>query len=229
MSNTKTIQRIIKIFRVFSIVCIVFCAVGIAYSITALAITLIHHFLPAAAENRVFSAIAEYVGHGEFEHSLAFLLSCLISFIGDGYLHRAFHHYLDHELEEGTPFTTEGARLIFISGIKTIIIAPIVMIINRLIHLALGVTFTEIFTLSPNIEFGLALILLSKVFLAGCELIQKHKEGTERIEALERENSALSLEMQRRTSPQEESQSQQKNTQRFGFLSIFTKSKKRNK
>lgn len=226
MTNAETIQKVIKIFRVFSAVCIVFCICGTVYSVFGLAVILIHHFIPGAASQEFIAQIAEYVGHGEFNHSLAFLLSCLFTFICDGYLHRCFHHYLDYELREGTPFTERGAKLVFIDGIKTIALSTLLLLLNQLIHLWLDVKFTELFSLSPNIEFGLALILLSKVILTGCEMIQKNREKNEQIEALERENSELTLEMQMRTSSQSQKKPSRSKTKGFSFSSLFTKSKK---
>ena len=85
--------------------------------------------------------------------------------------------YLRHEIHEGTPYTTEGAKELREIGVHIIVHPVITASIITIIYVLCGRDFPAFFTESSyiGILFGVVLVFVSLILRYGAELEKKEK------------------------------------------------------
>ncbi len=174
MSNLEKIQKGMRVLQILSKIILVFAVVGtVLASIAAMLVAVgvlnmenqFLHFLSVSAE----------MNKGQLAGTLT---AVAIALLLGGILTAFFYRYFTTELKEGTPFTNAGADGIKRLGIKTVLYAISMYIIDGICE-EIGLTEWHRFDDAGGIVFGIFLILLAVVVRYGAELEQKEKARRE--------------------------------------------------
>lgn len=182
MESLKTIQKLSKLGKILSKIVYVFCLVGLILCIIG-GLGLI--FISESFE------LANIKIHGLIESNINFskeiiyaaLIIGIIELACEMYISKQAQKYFEYELEEGTPFTEEGANKIKRLGLIVIFIPLVASFVS-----ALGFEIakqTMNFTGKLDINFdisltlGITFLILSAIFRYGSSLIKNKTENKE--------------------------------------------------
>ena len=173
--SLKTIQTFAKIGKIIANICFIFSiigAIGCLIAVSAIVGTKDLEF-----EGQTVVGLVEATGIN-FVTTVFSCASAIVICIGSAIVAKLAVNYLSNELEDGTPFTYNGAKELFRLGILS-------MAIPAGISVVLGIAFTvtklfwppldesALINDSISITVGLMLIIMSFVFKHGAELDEK--------------------------------------------------------
>ncbi|MBR3934861.1 MAG: hypothetical protein IKJ68_13270 [Clostridia bacterium] len=160
MKILNIIQKIVKIARVLVIIAISMFFGGAVYELILVGTELLTHGSKAIDMNLITHAL-EHVVH----------------FVANGILLLFVFRYLRHEIHDGTPYTTEGAKELREIGVHIIVHPVITASIITIIYVLCGRDFPAFFTESSyiGILFGVVLVFVSLILRYGAELEKKEK------------------------------------------------------
>lgn len=166
MKILNIIQKIVRIARVLVVIAISMFFGGAVYELILVGIELLTHGSEAIDMDLVTHAL-EHVVH----------------FVANGILLLFVFRYLRHELHDGTPYTTEGAKELREIGVHIIVHPVITASIITIIYVICDREFHSFFTESSyiGILFGLVLVFVSLILKYGAEL-EKNKKNREKEE-----------------------------------------------
>ena len=168
MKTLETIQKSFKVFEVLTKVAEILCIVGASIcTVTALCAVVWQN---GGHVFSIFGAPIEPFFEGDLPTAYVKLLALTLTITADAVLLGFAHHYLQHEQEDGTPFTEKGAQRLKKLGIRCIYIPIIALSVSAAIVAWQGVSNLDIAGNLPSTVFGIGLILVSLVFRYGAEL-----------------------------------------------------------
>lgn len=106
----------------------------------------------------------------ELNQMIGELLSDVVYALTEGILLLFAYRYLKRELEDGTPFTAEGAKQVKRLGIQTIVMPLAAAILSAVICECFDLTCPGDWGNGASLALGVALILFSLVLRHGAEL-----------------------------------------------------------
>ena len=179
MESLKTIQKLSKLGKILSKIVYVFCLVGLILCIVG-GLGLI--FIPETFE------IANIKIHGLIDSNFNFskeiiyaaLIIGIIELACEMYISKQSQKYFEYELEEGTPFTEEGANKIKRLGLIVIFIPLVASFISALgfeiAKQAMNFTGKLDINFDISLTLGIAFLILSAIFKYGSSLKIENKE-----------------------------------------------------
>ena len=173
--SLKTIQTFAKVGKVIANICFIISIIGAIGCV--IAVSAILGVKDLEIEGRTVVGIVESTGVN-FVTTVFSCSSAIVTCIGSAVLAKFATNYFSNELEDGTPFTYNGAKELLRLGILS-------MAIPAAISVILGIAFTVTKLFWPpldeaalvnepiSITVGLMLIIMSFVFKHGAELEEK--------------------------------------------------------
>lgn len=173
MQSLKNVQTWAKVFKVFTIIAIVFLSIGIVAGIVSfISITNqsifeeINKLLIENGEDAITSLTAPN------------LLISVISMVSMLVVEILTLKYINKELADGTPFTYDGAKQLFHLAIIGLVLPVVASLISTVVVLSYGIAFADVEENLNGVSLGYAigLIVLSQVFKYGAEVREKKCE-----------------------------------------------------
>lgn len=172
MESLEKIQKVSNVFRVLTKIAMIISIVGGCIALVA---------APCAM---VWKAGGQVIG---LDYDVLFDLTkefkwddvIVRCFVGatfafaDAILFGTAYAYFNRELEDGTPFTEGGSKLLKKLGIKMIVVPIVALVIAEVICVCYGVDMPDTWGNEIPVSFGLMLILISMIFRYGAELEKK--------------------------------------------------------
>jgi hypothetical protein len=188
MNNTlQTIQTLSKVGKILSRIIYIFCIVGLCFCIVGIIGVALG--TPALKLGGVTIDSLLQNEEGKTVGTLyAYMAAGAIVCIGEGVLAKFAEKYFRRELEDGTPFTLDGAKELLQLGVLSICLpvgaqAAAQIVYKILAKMMEGVEPPE---LEPagSIAVGVLILILSLVCRYGAELIAKQNEsGTDHADS----------------------------------------------
>ena len=178
MESLKTIQKVSKIGKVFSKVIFILCLVSlIVFVIGGLCVYLLPSNIEITKDSLPF--LEESNINVSKNSVYDALIVASIGVITALIVAKKAEEYFEFELQEGTPFTEEGAKKIKKLGL-TVIFAPIIAsIVSLIIHIIIKALLGDVGEIEINydvsITMGLVFLFLSAVFRYGAALKENNK------------------------------------------------------
>ena len=172
MQSLKNVQTWAKVFKVLTIIAIVFLSIGIVSSIICF-FALSNQELMAEVNKMLIENFKEQ------EIALVDQQSMLIAFFqmcGGLAIAILTLIYLNKELKDETPFTHSGAKNLFWLGILSLIIPAFVCIVTGIVEMCYGTELNDVATFAPDFGFAICLIVLSQIFKYGADMRDKRIE-----------------------------------------------------
>ena len=173
MKTLQTIQTISKIAKIVSKVISVCCIVGLCMCIVGIVCLAIGAptFMIGDVTLETFLLNEKDTSMGSLYATMA---TCAIGCISSAILARFAVRYFDRELEDGTPFTLDGAKELFRLGILTICIPIGTQILAQITQALLIELMTDVkppeLELGGAVSIGAMLLVLALVCRYGAEL-----------------------------------------------------------
>ncbi len=179
MKSLNTIQTLMKIARVISIIVLVFSIIGMVSSaVGGLSLYLIKDIDFGAIEIEEGITLGD-VTFDEFTPSIeAVYFSVIISFIAclvEVILSDRARRYFKFAIKEGTPFTFDGAKKLKNLGILYIVLSVVAVIVEGVLFFLFTLTygdrisFSEV-TYGTSIGTGIMMLIFALVFKHGAEM-----------------------------------------------------------
>lgn len=164
MKFLNTIQKVVKVARILVIIAISLFFAGALYELILIGIEFLTHGTKAVNIESVLHAM-EHVVH----------------FVANGILLLFVFRYIRHEIHDGTPYTSAGAKELREIGVHTIVHPVITGSIITIIYVLCGKEFPAFFSESSyiGILLGVILVFVSLVLRYGAELERNLKNKDE--------------------------------------------------
>lgn len=173
MSSLKMLQVLSKIAWVFSKIVRILCIIGLCGCFVGIAVLTVGAHTVKVGGVTFYSLIKNSSGFG-MESLYAVMVAGMILCLGEAILAQYAEHYFRRELQDGTPFTQEGAKELQRLGIRTICVSIGSAILAQIAQAAVTALLHggEELTLEGGASVGLGVVflILSVVFRYGAEL-----------------------------------------------------------
>lgn len=173
MQSLKNVQTWAQVFKVFTIIAIVFLSIGIVAGLISF-ISITNQGIFEEINNLLIENGDEAITHLTAPNLLISIISMLASLVVEILTLK----YINKELADGTPFTYDGSKQLFWLAIIGLILPAVASAISGIIVLSYGITFAEVEETITGVSFGYAigLIILSQIFKYGAELREKKSD-----------------------------------------------------
>lgn len=179
MKTLNTIQTLSKIGKVLSKIIYICCLIGLIGCAVGSIAMLIGLQTVKISGKTLESLLRTEAGVYTGTIWAAVAVGAILC-IGEFFVARMAYHYFDHELQTGTPFSTEGAKELLHLGISLIWI-PIVSVIlaqvaqEVIAHFMMNV---ELLSLDggQNVGLGILCIVISLLCKYGAEVLEKSNQ-----------------------------------------------------
>ena len=172
METLNKIQKTVKVFKELSLAAMI-----LSFLMGLLLLAAIGIWYGSNESGVLDKAVFGFVKLADYSESVALIWCDFVLVITDGILFAYVHRYLKHELADGTPFTERGATEIKKLGIRIIILPIVAASICGIICGCYKVAPPENISNETSIVFGIALIIISMVFLYGAEISRREDIG----------------------------------------------------
>ena len=168
MKTLETIQKTCKVFHILAKVAMILSFVWAGLNAVGVVCCIIWHSI--GVDPSSFIDVALFEENGGVIKTIGVLSADFVFGLTDGISFLFATQYLKKELEDGTPFTLEGADKVKSLGIKTIVMPLVAVIISAVIYASFGLSQYEKFSNGAPVVLGIALILVSLILRHGAEL-----------------------------------------------------------
>ncbi|MDO4565655.1 MAG: hypothetical protein Q4C04_08585 [Clostridia bacterium] len=172
MKSLQTVQKIMGVFRVLTLVAAICCFVGAAGALIGLASVAV---ASALSEPGFFNELMELMECNGLYEAIVGCIEGFVIALNQGVLLMMLHGYIKREREDGTPFTQRGAKELTKLGVLYIVMPIVAAIIVAVVGACFKVEPTELSN-GHAVGFGITLLILSAVFRYGAELEAKLAE-----------------------------------------------------
>lgn len=174
MKSLETIQKTFSVFKILSKVAIIISFVVVGVSILGMSCAMVweNGGTVVGLEKDAMMSMTET---SSFNEIICYMLSDTVFALTDGILALFAFLYFKAELEDGTPFTQNGAARIKRLGIQTIVLPLVAEIISEVIYSCFGLKHANDWGSGVAVVLGITLILASLVFRYGAELEAREK------------------------------------------------------
>lgn len=168
MKTLETIQKTCSVFHIIAKIAMYLSFVWAGLSVLGAVCCLIWHIIGVIPGGFLEEILLEQ--NGSLIKTIGVLMSDFAFGVSDGILFFFTAEYLKQELEDGTPFTFEGAKMVMSLGIKTIVMPLVAIIISAVIYACFNISQYGNFGNGSSVILGIALILVSLILRHGAEL-----------------------------------------------------------
>ncbi len=172
MNSLQVVQLANKIMKILTLIGMIFSFIGAAFALIGGSVLLT---MPELLGNDVMDMFMEIPELKDFDMKSAAMtaIAGAIVSVAQGVVLMFGHGYFKRAEEDGTPFTHDGAKQLFVLGIITLAIPLGALIIVGIISAISGADVNLDNTVELGI--GIGMILLSKVYDYGATLEDKVK------------------------------------------------------
>ena len=173
MKTLNTIQKLSKLGKILSKIAFVFSVIGVVGSIVGI-ISMAMGAWKLQLGGITLHSILQTEAGVTLGTVYASMAAALILCAGEAVLAWFAKHYFEHELADGTPFCTQGAKELMRLGILTICIPIGTQILAEIVHTVLEHTLEGVAPFEPSsgssFTLGIMFLVMSLLCRYGAEL-----------------------------------------------------------
>lgn len=174
MKYLEKIQKIMGIFKIISLITMIFAYVSAALTLTGgIMLHLCGQLIP---KDGLYDFLVQATDIRSSQLAWV-LISIAITMLWIGLLLTFAHGYFVAECKDGTPFTASGANRIKRLGVQSLILSVASVCMTDAIYEAVGLAEWGHFDGASGITIGICLILFSIVLRYGAQLEQEKATG----------------------------------------------------